>query len=306
MVGAKADWKAAESDEEAAEAKATFFGELEKPLWYLGMPVAGGQIRKTVKGAKMMMDGGSYSQTSKGKKLQFAVDQDNKADWAKALLFGKWATDEGKAYMEKKQTLSESQTETYEELRRAGVKNTTAFETINEIKAAEKSAEKRNAIRSAPLTSEQKAILYQANTSNEYDQKILSKYRTEDSFGDVAECLMKIADCENATARRNAIARAILSEEDKEYIYLNKVAGADSKEKEKSKIIKLRKVGVSMKQYLKVRSIYGDLYNADLKNDEKQLKMIREMYNAGLSTAQQAKVKELFKFGGGYTSEWKY
>ena len=92
--------------------------ELISPLaTYMMLPIAGGQVRKTVKGLDLMREGGSYTQTNKGEKLQFAVDQDKKTNWLQAALFGKWAVPEAQAHMEKNRTLSEKSTETYEKLR---------------------------------------------------------------------------------------------------------------------------------------------------------------------------------------------
>ena len=105
IAGAFGD--AASGDDTKEKARQTIKQELEKPLWYLGMPIAGGQVRKTVKGLDLMREGGSYTQTNKGEKLQFAVDQDKKTNWAQAALFGKWAVPEAQAHMEKNRTLSE-------------------------------------------------------------------------------------------------------------------------------------------------------------------------------------------------------
>ena len=87
---------------------------------------------------------------------------------------------------------------------------------------------------------------------------------------------------------------------------MEKFVQKDSKEKERSKIRTLREAGIGMNDYLKIRMKYGGLYNdKSKKNLEKQYIMADLMNELGLTAAQQAEVKKLFKFGGGYTTEWK-
>lgn len=66
--------------------------------------------------------------------------------------------------MEKNRTLSEKSTETYEKLRQAGAKNTTAFESINKMNREDKGRDKRRAIRSAPLSAEPEGNPLQKHT----------------------------------------------------------------------------------------------------------------------------------------------
>lgn len=153
FIGHIADAEAGEERKEKATAE--ILRETAIPVaTYLNPFVGGGQVRKTLQGINMMRKGGSYTQTNKGEKLQFAVDQDKKTNWLQAALFGKWAVPEAQAHMEKNRTLSEKSTETYEKLRQAGAKNTTAFESINKMNREDKGRDKRRAIRSAPLSAE--------------------------------------------------------------------------------------------------------------------------------------------------------
>lgn len=152
-IGHIADAEAGEERKEKATAE--ILRETAIPVaTYLNPFVGGGQVRKTLQGINMMRKGGSYTQTNKGEKLQFAVDKDKKTNWLQAALFGKWAVPEAQAHMEKNRTLSEKSTETYEKLRQAGAKNTTAFESINKMNREDKGRDKRRAIRSAPLSAE--------------------------------------------------------------------------------------------------------------------------------------------------------
>ncbi len=274
---------------------------------YMMLPIAGGQVRKTVKGLDLMREGGSYTQTNKGEKLQFAVDQDKKTNWLQAALFGKWAVPEAQAHMEKNRTLSEKSTETYEKLRQAGAKNTTAFESINKMNREDKGRDKRRAIRSAPLSAEQKAILYRSILSDKQkDKEILDYFSWTNSMGEVADYLMRAADYKDNAAKKAALQDAKISDDEKEYIYMEKFVQKDSKEKERSKIRTLREAGIGMNDYLRIRMEYGQLYNEKgMKGKEKQYALVDLMNELGLTAAQQAKVKELFLFGGGYTTKWK-
>lgn len=305
IAGAFGD--AASGDDTKEKARQTIKQELEKPLWYLGMPIAGGQVRKTVKGLDLMREGGSYTQTNKGEKLQFAVDQDKKTNWLQAALFGKWAVPEAQAHMEKNRTLSEKSTETYEKLRQAGAKNTTAFESINKMNQENKGRDKRRAIRSAPLSAEQKAILYRSILDDDQkDKEILDYFSWTNSMGKVADYLMQAADYKSDTPKKVALQYAEISDDEKEYIYMEKFVQKDSKEKERSKIRTLREAGIGMNDYLRIRMKYGELYNDRSKKGlEKQYIIADLMNELGLTAAQQAKVKELFLFGGGYTTKWK-
>lgn len=305
IAGAFGD--AASGDDTKEKARQTIKQELEKPLWYLGMPIAGGQVRKTVKGLDLMREGGSYTQTNKGEKLQFAVDKDKKTNWLQAALFGKWAVPEAQAHMEKNRTLSEKSTETYEKLRQAGAKNTTAFESINKMNREDKGRDKRRAIRSAPLSAEQKAILYRSTLDDDQkDKEILDYFSWTNSMGEVADYLMRAADYKDNAAKKAALQDAKISDDEKEYIYMEKFVQDESKEKEQGRIRTLRDAGIGMNDYLKIRMEYGQLYNEKgMKGKEKQYALVDLMNELGLTAAQQAKVKELFLFGGGYTTEWK-
>lgn len=305
-IGHIADAEAGEERKEKATAE--ILRETAIPVaTYLNPFVGGGQVRKTLQGINMMRKGGSYTQTNKGERLQFAVDQDKKTNWAQAALFGKWAVPEAQAHMEKNRTLSEKSTETYEKLRQAGAKNTMAFESINKINREDKGRDKRRAIRSAPLSAEQKAILYRSILKDDQkDKEILDYFSWTNSMGEVADYLMRAADYKDKAAKKAALQDAKISDDEKEYIYMEKFVQKDSKEKERSKIRTLREAGIGMNDYLKIRMKYGELYNdKSKKNLEKQYIIAVLMNELGLTAAQQAEVKKLFKFGSGYTTEWK-
>lgn len=300
IAGAFGD--AASGDDTKEKAQQTIKQELEKPLWYLGMPIAGGQVRKTVKGLDLMQKGGSYTQTNKGEKLQFAVDQDKKTNWLQAALFGKWAVPEAQAHMEKNRTLSEKSTETYEKLRQAGAKNTTAFESINKMNREDKGRDKRRAIRSAPLSAEQKAILYRSILKDDQkDKEILDYFSWTNSMGEVADYLMRAADYKDNAAKKAALQDAKISDDEKEYIYMEKFVQDESREKEQSRIRALREAGIGMNDYLKIRMKYGQIY--DYKDAEARMR--QWLQEEGFSWQEQSVIKEQFIFWGMHPKKYK-
>ena len=301
FIGHIADAEAGEERKEKATAE--ILRETEIPVaTYLNPFVGGGQVRKTLQGINMMRKGGSYTQTNKGEKLQFAVDQDKKTNWLQAALFGKWAVPEAQAHMEKNRTLSEKSTETYEKLRQAGAKNTTAFESINKMNREDKGRDKRRAIRSAPLSAEQKAILYRSILKDDQkDKEILDYFSWTNSMGEVADYLMRAADYKDNAAKKAALQDAKISDDEKEYIYMEKFVQDESREKEQSRIRALREAGIGMNDYLKIRMKYGQIY--DYKDAEARMR--QWLQEEGFSWQEQSVIKEQFIFWGMHPKKYK-
>ncbi|WP_458408057.1 hypothetical protein [Anaerotignum sp.] len=279
--------------------------ELGKSLAYMALPVAGGQIKKTLQGMETMAKGGSYSQTNDGAELQFPVDQESPAQWAKAGLFGKWATEGGKGYLEKDQSLGTNQTQTYEKLVAAGAKNTAAFEAINRVRRETKAKEQRSAIRSSLLTDEQKAILFYDFSASDRDKEILDYFDGKTSMAAAADCISRINDYDGTSPKRNVLRNSDLSDENKEYIYLQKIVQKDSREKEQAKIVALRQAGVGMDDYLKIKNKYAQVDDGDMKTKEKAADMSQWLIEEGFTWQQQAAIKEQFAFWGMYKQNYK-
>ena len=90
------------------------FKELLKPLYYLAMPVGGGQIKKTVEGLSMFDDdlpvAGSYTDSGK---LRFPVE-DTLGNRVKAAMFGQYASKNAREYFDEGYApLSEKQIDEY-------------------------------------------------------------------------------------------------------------------------------------------------------------------------------------------------
>lgn len=272
---------------------------------YMMLPIAGGQVNKTMKGLNMMRKGGSYTQTNKGEQLQFAVDKDKKANWAQALLFGKWATDGGKAYMKDKgMMLGAKQTETYKKLVAAGAKNTLAFDEVNHVRSAEKTSSKMTVLRASLLNEEQKGILYYDMVAGDKEREVLDHFKDSGNRWRLAECMSRMSEFEQTAPKRETLKNAALSDEEKEYLYLYKIVYKDSREKERNRVRALSAAGLGMDAYLSVKNKLQELNGSDMKSKEKKWAFVNWMYESGYSNAQVQAVKDNFAFSGGYTVKW--
>lgn len=272
---------------------------------YTMLPVAGGQVNKTIKGLNMMRKGGSYTQTNKGEQLQFAVDKDKKTNWAQALLFGKWATDGGKAYMkDKSMMLGAKQTETYKKLVAAGAKNTLAFDEVNHVRSGEKTSSKMTVLRASLLNEEQKGILYYDMVAGDKEREVLDHFKDSGNQWRLADCMSRMGEFEQIAPKRETLKNAALSDEEKEYLYLYKTVNKDSIEKERNRIRAFSAAGLGMDAYLSVKNKLQELNDSDMKSKEKKQAFVHWMYESGYSNAQVQTVKDNFAFSGGYTVKW--
>lgn len=272
---------------------------------YTMLPVAGGQVNKTIKGLNMMRKGGSYTQTNKGEQLQFAVDKDKKTNWAQALLFGKWVTDGGKAYMkDKSMMLGAKQTETYKKLVAAGAKNTLAFDEVNHVRSGEKTSSKMTVLRASLLNEEQKGILYYDMVAGDKEREVLDHFKDSGNQWRLADCMSRMGEFEQIAPKRETLKNAALSDEEKEYLYLYKTVNKDSIEKERNRIRALSAAGLGMDAYLSVKNKLQELNDSGMKSKEKKWAFVNWMYESGYSNAQVQAVKDNFAFSGGYTVKW--
>lgn len=272
---------------------------------YTMLPVAGGQVNKTIKGLNMMRKGGSYTQTNKGEQLQFAVDKDKKTNWAQALLFGKWATDGGKAYMkDKSMMLGAKQTETYKKLVAAGAKNTLAFDEVNHVRSGEKTSSKMTVLRASLLNEEQKGILYYDMVAGDKEREVLDHFKDSGNRWRLADCMSRMGEFEQIAPKRETLKNAALSDEEKEYLYLYRTVNKDSIEKERNRIRAFSAAGLGMDAYLSVKNKLQELNDSDMKSKEKKQAFVHWMYESGYSNAQVQTVKDNFAFSGGYTVKW--
>ena len=121
-----------------------FGREFLKPLYYLALPVAGGQVKKTVEGLSMFSDehpiAGSY--TDKGN-LRFPVE-DTTGNRIKAAIFGQYANENARDYFDNGRTaLNEKQ---IQELMESGMPIKDYWKYRDGLKDLEKQDERKHAL----------------------------------------------------------------------------------------------------------------------------------------------------------------
>lgn len=168
---------------------ATFGKEILKPVYYGVLPGGGGQIKKVVEGADAVIRGGSYTTDTEGKDvLQYPVYNDG---WdmpvtaARAMLFGKSTLPTAKDWVDGGfKSLSAKDTEAYQAMLETGAKGEDAFAAVQAVRKAEKSNDKRDAIRISGLSDEAKKVLYRTKISDTRDDEIAELERKGINFDD--------------------------------------------------------------------------------------------------------------------------
>ena len=149
--------KLVDKDVSAEKKKDIALKELTVPLWYLGLPTAGGQVKKAADAAGLFLgnDGVEYSIEADGdKKAKFAVDRKNVGKIAQTALFGKWSTPEAREYIDNNfKGLTVGQTENFEMFKSWGMSNSEAWEKAKDTTAmSDKQKETQNKLESAGIS----------------------------------------------------------------------------------------------------------------------------------------------------------
>ena len=248
--------------------------ELLKPFYYLGLPVGGAQIKKTIEGISTINNKGSYKINKDGEKeLQFPVENPNILDYFKASIFGKYAIDDSKEYAERGyKALSAKQTKTYEE------SNLPYKEYLEYLDANLNNKEdKINYINSKEFTAEQKWGLYKND--------IFSSTVRESDGGS------QLSDAEYITS--NGVSK-------KEFINLyNKAQENDISIPTADEFEKMKKEGISLKNYIdykvKVKeSLEEKINSGELKKtqDLSDKDKINILINSNYSSKEKQKLYE--------------
>lgn len=129
------------SGEAAPQKKAQTVGkELAKPLTYLVPPFGGGAAKRVIEGFATVDAGGSYTYDNKGNRiLQFPAYGQKPQDYARAMLFGKWSSEEAQEYIENGfKGLSADETAVFDQLRNnMGLDARQAMDTILSLRGFE-------------------------------------------------------------------------------------------------------------------------------------------------------------------------
>lgn len=136
----------------------SFFKEMAKPVWYVGLPMGGGQIKKTTEGLSMFSDdigpvSGSYTNSGN---LRFPVE-DTPWNRIQAGIFGQYSSKNAREYFDEGYApLNPNQTQEYADV---GMSFTDYHKYRDGLKGLKTLAEKFDYIDSLDLTVEQKNIL---------------------------------------------------------------------------------------------------------------------------------------------------
>lgn len=155
--------------------------EMLNPLYYLIMPVGGGQVKKTVEGLSMFSDdhpvAGSYTDSGA---LRFPVE-DTFGNKVKAALFGQWSSQNARDYIEQgRKPLSEKQLQEYIDLEMP-IQDYWAYH--DGLKKQETLEDKFDYIAGLDISVEQKNIMIN-NIVDRKDQVDMTNY---DEIGDYEE-----------------------------------------------------------------------------------------------------------------------
>ncbi len=177
---------------------------------YLVLPFGGGQLKKILQTAEAIVRGGRYSITNEGeKKLQYPVYNDEVLDVAGNAIFGSvfgpTTLQTGREWIENGfGTLSVDQTIAYEAMKEAGAEDETAFQVIQDYRAAENNDERREVIRNADINGDAKAALYyQLMASDKERQQLDILDDAGQDMGQIIETLLDIKDMD-AAAREDS------------------------------------------------------------------------------------------------------
>ena len=243
---------------------------------YLIPPFGGGQLKKIMQTTEAVVRGGRYSVNNEGElQLQYPVYNDELSDVAGNAIwggvFGPTSLPEGREWIERGfGTLSVDQTIAYEAMKEAGAEDETAFQVIQDYRAAEDNEAKREVIRNADINGDAKAALYyQLMASDTERQQLDILDDAGQDMGQIIDTLLDIKDMD-AAARED-------SETDEEKPLFNdkqiEVITAAGLEEDDAALAAVER-----------ESIWAD---RDLTTDEKRAEFSRWLSEQGYSSDEQ-------------------
>lgn len=177
---------------------------------YLVLPYGGGQLKKILQTAEAVVRGGRYSVNNEGElQLQYPVFNDEATDIAGNAIwgsvFGPTTLPTGREWVENGfGSLSVDQTIAYEAMKEAGAEDETAFQVIQDYRAAEDNEARREVIRNADINGDAKAALYyQLMASDTERQQLDLLDDAGQDMGQIIDTLLDIKDMD-AAAREDS------------------------------------------------------------------------------------------------------
>lgn len=302
-------WDAATQEGWSAEKRWKEAQDELMKLAYIVPPFGGNQVQKIWKGVKAYREGGSYNVDAEGKDiLQYPVYNDEAGDfWSlvRAMIMGKSSLETAQDWVDSGfDSLSTNQTAVYQDMVAAGATQRESYALIRELQEVKKTetqseAElKRDVLQSSDLPGDAKAVAYYGLFASDTEQELMDTLSDMGADpGETAKVLMEIADAgllKGAAAsntKRDAIAKADLTDQEKQVLYREKVS--DSRDDE---IAQLRAVGIDFDEFLDIHSKYTTINEKDMKAGEKATEFSYWLDGQGYTEKQKAVVKDEFAF----------
>ena len=215
------------------------YKELTKPLYYLAMPMAGGQLKKTFEGITAAIQGGSYSYNTQGEKtLQYPLHKDSAWDTAKtyaqAAVLGKSSFGTSRDWVNSEfDSMSAKETAIYRGLMDAGMTSRGAFDLIRKIGAAKATEEmtadaiKRQILRDAQISEEERAVVYYGMMATEKERTLLDAFNDQNlNTARAADLLLQMRDASSTAEKRKMLYNTRLGDLEKAMIYREKISTA--------------------------------------------------------------------------------
>ena len=289
---------------------------------YLVLPFGGGQLKKILQTAEAVVRGGRYSVNNEGElQLQYPVFNDEAMDRAGNAIFGSvfgpTTLPTGREWIENGfGTLSVDQTIAYEAMKEAGAEDETAFQVIQDYRAAENNDERREVIRNADINGDAKAALYyQLMASDKERQQLDILDDAGQDMGQIIDTLLDIKDMD-AAAREDGesdeekplfteeqmevVSKAGLKENDaalaaveRENIWANRELTTDEKKAEFSQWLKDQGYSDEEQHALYNAVIEGGKSESEAGEENRYVKLVRSGIDSDIAYAITSDISRL-------------
>lgn len=298
--------------------------ELEKPLVYWALPFAGGQLKKIYQGITAVIRGGSYTVDNEGNDvLQYPIYRDSigETTWntITAVLFGKSSTKTGREWVENEfKSFSAAETACYQGMVDAGAGERQAFEFLSELKRVQgtenesKQELQKEMLQNAQLSGAAKSVVYYSLFTAERDgipdrkRELMDELAETADMGTVTEALLDLDAAETARVKRNIIADAELTEDEKLTMYRYIMGSRDEEtgayllpEDVQADLAVYDLAGLGLDQYVAALDTKEDLSDEYEDSADRELEFYRWVSDQGYTARQAEAVRGCFWSGTG-------
>lgn len=212
-------------------------------LGYAVAPFGYGQLQKSWKGVKALLDGGSYTVNNEGEKqLQYPIFKEDMTPGQvlQAAVMGKSSLPQAKQWAENGyKGLNAKQTALYQDLIDAGTKDKVAYDVIQKMAEAEKTEEKSKnqnmleVLLGMDLSPKARAMTYERSIDKSKTKTFMEENRDNEEVYTTAPEVANAQAKENETvtiAKIREIQRADISDDAKAALYYGMVASDETRE----------------------------------------------------------------------------